>query len=396
MLTAKTKTGEPITLGGDHQKEELLELRRLEQFYCPICGEPVVLKLGDQRIFHFAHQNKHCCSECHEGETIYHMKGKLQLFQWIKSQGIPCVLEYYDKDLKQRPDVMFTYNGHRYALEFQCSMISEELFIKRTTYYLQNGYSPLWIVSLPNIKKKKKNQLSLTNFAYLFLQLTSNYIYQIPVYCPETKVFHLLQSLKPYSIKNTFTQQVQFPLNTIKIENLLSPKQSRSQVSMTGWVNELEQYNRNWALRSDTIRNPFLCELYRHNLNLFLLPPELGLPVPHSFFIQTPPVIWQSYLFLDFIKNKEPGALISIKEIYGHVFKRINRKEILLRNLPQIPDVNPMKPVMEYIQLLCRLNLITQKGDASFVIINKIVVPKTNREREEVKQLFLLKNNWLL
>lgn len=56
MLTAQTKIGEKICLGLDYKKDTLLALRSKEEFFCPICGESVLLKLGDQRIFHFAHK----------------------------------------------------------------------------------------------------------------------------------------------------------------------------------------------------------------------------------------------------------------------------------------------------------------------------------------------------
>lgn len=89
MLTAQTKSGIIFSLGKEYKKETLVIIRKNEEFFCPACGERVSLKLGTQRINHFAHRSGTVCRDFYEGETLYHMKGKLQLYQWLDRQGIP-------------------------------------------------------------------------------------------------------------------------------------------------------------------------------------------------------------------------------------------------------------------------------------------------------------------
>jgi competence protein CoiA len=395
LLTARTKTGKTINLGYNYKKSTLLYLRNKEEFICPICGEEVTLKLGDQRIFHFAHKQGGTCLEFYENETLSHMEGKLQLYQWLTRQRIPAVLEYYDKEIQQRPDIMFEHHGRKFALEYQCSAIPEETFIKRTNTYLQSGYTPLWILADSHIHPKKGNIISLSNFHYLFLRAASTGKYYIPTYCPEQQYFQFIKSMIPFSVKNAFCQISIFPLQNILIESLLDPLPV-NQFNLKNWNRELEYFILNWSLHPSPKQNSFLHEIYHHNLNPYLLPPEVGLPVPHSVFIQTPLVIWQTYVFIDGLADKNAGDTITLKEISYQIHKRILKKDITARKLPQLTSVNPMVPVLEYLQHLEQLGILQRKSDAVFQLQRKIAIPRSNREKEEAKAIFFKKNHLFL
>jgi competence CoiA-like predicted nuclease len=192
LLNAKTSSGATFSLGNHYRKENLLSLRNKEKFFCPVCGEAVSLKLGNQRIYHFSHRSGTVCRDTFESETIYHMEGKLQLYQWLKGQEIPAELEYFDQTIGQRPDIMFRHAGNKYALEYQCSPITEEIFIKRTDSYFQQNYIPLWIIGSKHIKAKRSNVYSLSNFHYFFLRETKGGQLILPSYCPEEKHFQIL------------------------------------------------------------------------------------------------------------------------------------------------------------------------------------------------------------
>lgn len=111
MLTARTRTGKTVCLGYDYKKETLLHLRKKEEFVCPICGERLLPKLGDQKVYHFAHQPGSTCRDVYETESFDHLEGKRQLFQWLIRQNVPSILEHYDSEIQQRPDIMFNYKG---------------------------------------------------------------------------------------------------------------------------------------------------------------------------------------------------------------------------------------------------------------------------------------------
>ncbi|MED4228020.1 competence protein CoiA, partial [Neobacillus cucumis] len=388
LLTALTKTGKKICLGYDYSKETLLLLRSKEEFVCPICGETLLLKLGDQRIFHFAHKKVSQCRDIYENETFEHLEGKKQLFQWLIKQKIPSVLEYYDRNIQQRPDILFQFKGQKYSLEYQCSSISDKVFSKRTRTYLDNGYTPLWIMSSQHPHPKRKDLMTLSNFEYSFLRSSPSGCLYIPTYCPESHHFQLVESITSLTIKNCFAHLTTYPLESIRLDSILEPKNTFS-LSLSYWKRELDRVLLNWTLHPQNGQKALLQEVYNKGLNLFLLPPEIGLPVAHSVLIQTPPFIWQTYLYLDVLANKKLYDFITLDEVKASLEKRIYKKQIILRNLPQIENILPITPLIEYLQQLERLGLLMRKGGSIYQLYATIQIPKSNREKEEAKQIFL-------
>ncbi|NWQ41257.1 hypothetical protein MLOOGBEN_11175 [Bacillus sp. EB106-08-02-XG196] len=394
MLNAKTSSGTTFSLGNNYRKEYLMSLRNMEKFFCPVCGEAVSLKLGNQRIYHFSHRSGTVCRDIYESETIYHMEGKLQLYQWLKGQQITAELEYFDPIIGQRPDIMFHYDGNKYALEYQCSPITEEIFIKRTDSYYQQNYIPLWILGSKHIKAKRSNIFSLSNFQYFFLRETKGRQVILPSYCPEEKQFQILTSILPYSIKNTIANSLHFSIQNARIEEILTPSWI-AYPRFSKWLIENERSTMNWSLHPSPDQNRFLREIYLHNLNLYLLPPEIGLPVNHSLLIQTPAIVWQTYLFLDAL-DKSPNDLINLKEVERNFNDRIKTKEIVLRELPQIPRETFFLAVKEYFNILERLGVVIKRNETTYQLQNRIYIPKSNREKEERRSEFLQKNKTIL
>ncbi|MFB3169033.1 competence protein CoiA family protein [Neobacillus sp. 179-C4.2 HS] len=395
MLTAQTKSGTIFSLGKEYKKETLLIIRNNEEFFCPACGERVSLKLGNQRIYHFAHRGGTVCRDFYEGETVYHMKGKLQLYQWLERQGIPVALEYYDAKINQRPDIVFHFDGIKYALEYQCSPISEEIFFKRTAAYYEQNYIPLWIMGSKHLKAKRSNVFSLSNFDYFFFRETKDNHLILPSYCPEEKQFKILSSIYPYSIKNALANITHHSIQKTGIEEILSPE-IINHFSLAKWSMEMEKFTLNLLLHPSPNLNRFLREIYRHNLNIYLLPPEIGLPVSHSLFIQTPSIIWQTYLYLDVLQDKMPKDLIDLKEVEKHYNKRLIKKEIINRNIPQLTSEGSFSAVKDYFQQLERLGILVRKSETVFQLETSIFIPKSNREKEERRNEFCQKNKFLL
>jgi competence protein CoiA len=381
------KTGKKLSLGYEYKKETLLYLRTREEFFCPACGERVTLKLGDKRIFHFAHQKGGNCREFFENETEYHMKGKLQLYQWLKNQKISAELEYFDKEIRQRPDILFFYHGKKFALEYQCSIIPEEVFTKRTETYLQHGYTPLWILGGNHFKTPNHGTVSLTNFHYLFLRKTSDGHFYIPYYFSDQKILQLLYSIFPFSTKNAKAKVSFLSLDKITLANLVEPKVN-IQLNIKGWKQKLESYQMNWAAYPSPRQKNFLDELYNQRMNLFLLPPEIGIPVSHSWQIQTPAFIWQTYLYLDIFSKRHHGEFISLKEVEKSFRKRIMMGQIQIRNTPQETSSHPFQAVREYINVLIKCGVLEGESSNQITLRQKIKIPLTNREKEELTQRF--------
>ena len=60
----------------------------------------------------------------------------------------------------------------------------------------------------------------------------------------------------------------------------------------------------------------FINELYANGVNISLLPPFVGLPVSDAPIIETSPLIWQSYLFIDLFNRKKANETLTFSEVY--------------------------------------------------------------------------------
>lgn len=131
-----------MLLAVDQQQQTVLaELAtKGQQYHCPNCREPVILRQGAVKLPHFAHrQHSECSQAFSEGESREHLLGKRQLYGLFHPHGR---LEVYLPNLKQRPDLLLG----RTAVEYQCSPLDFQRFLDRTAGYLDNDYQPIWIL----------------------------------------------------------------------------------------------------------------------------------------------------------------------------------------------------------------------------------------------------------
>lgn len=387
MLVSKTKNGEWFSLGINQNHERLKELRKSENFYCPECEERVILKVGSIKIPHFAHQKGSVCSESYERESEYHIKGKLALFTWLQQQGLSPELEPYHKSISQRPDIGISYNGVQYAIEYQCSTIPEELFIKRTNTYLTAGITPIWIMAGKNIKRKGHNRIALSRFDYLFLSKSTSDTWLLPAYCPVTDNLIIIHHILPVTVKNSLAQFSIKTLNETSFTTLINPVRSRP-YRIEDWIKEVRKAKNITIPLYSSVHNKFLQLLYTHSLTPSLLPPEIGLPVPHSHFIETPAIEWQSYLFIDVMMNRNS---LSMDKILFSFKKRVRNREVKLRDIPQVPQGNAFLAVKEYIELLVKVNTLHPTSQTSFKIINPISKYDTIDRHQEGEKMFYKK-----
>ncbi|KOS60666.1 hypothetical protein FJQ98_04465 [Lysinibacillus agricola] len=155
MLIAYNEQQQPF-LPYQYSREDLQRYRRQMKFYCPQCLQPVQLKIGQYNIPHFAHIADNSCVQLFaEGESQLHLQGKLQLFEWLRKLGHTVKLEPYLPELSQRPDMLVTKKQKQIAIEFQCSSISHEKWLLRTSGYAKNSIQPLWLFQTP---QKQSNQ----------------------------------------------------------------------------------------------------------------------------------------------------------------------------------------------------------------------------------------------
>src|SRR4051812_23410386 len=324
MLTAMRSDGTPFYLVPGLSKKVLRDERKKGEFYCPECKEKVLMKVGTQRIEHFAHQKGSQCAESYERESDYHLSGKLQLFHWLETQIFHPDLEPYYDSIRQRPDIGVSICNEKYVLEFQCSTIPPELMMKRTKQYVLKNYKPIWIMGGKNIKRKTEKKVSLSNFDYLFLTKNALGLWNLPAYCPTSKLFILLKNITPITSKNALVHLSVIPVQQLSFYELLNPS---ANVSFTkdDWKKEIRTQKINFHLQ-DFQQSDFLKELYQCSLNPSLLPPIIGLPVQNAPVIETAPLIWQTYLFIDHFNKRKRDEIITFGEVYRSFMNRVHKK----------------------------------------------------------------------
>ncbi|MGG0719076.1 competence protein CoiA family protein [Robertmurraya massiliosenegalensis] len=386
MLTAKLQSGEVISLAEKKNKLFLQKLREKEVFYCRTCDEEVILRLGEKRIYHFAHLKDSSCTEEYERESDYHMAGKLKLYEWIMKQGLSVELERYFPEIKQRADIAFEYEKQQYCIEFQCSTISDEVFRKRTKGYQKIAIEPIWILGGKNIQRKHRDKVSLTAFHYLFLNENSRKQSYLPAYCPQSNQYIQLDNLYNLSMRKAFCHFSINPLQKMNISDLLKPTIPKF-TPIHDWTIELYRFK--LTLLGNSPNSHFLTELYSNSINPYYLPPYVGIPLIGSCAIETPPFIWQTYIFIKHLHGQERGTQIYFHDIYTTILKRLREGHIKARSLPAISRNMLPFAIEEYLEQLS-MNGVLKKVKNHHYKIDKSMKIANNMEEwvQEEKKFY--------
>lgn len=185
MLILTCKLGNEIIncYDGTHSKEQLKKWASKKILLCPVCGKPYEYCHGQVKTPYFRHMEKSECEDLYsESETQEHLNGKRDLFEWIKKQdGVTnAVLEGWIPETKQRPDIMFEYNGKKYVIEYQCSPIATE-YIERHDLYKASGIIDIWICGTEKYLKKNMRKKFLQDVSCAFYSYEDKRL--IPINC---------------------------------------------------------------------------------------------------------------------------------------------------------------------------------------------------------------------
>lgn len=197
MLILTCKLGNEIIncYDGTHDKEQLKKWASKKILLCPVCGKPYEYCHGKVKTPYFRHMDKTECEDKYsESETEEHLNGKRDLFEWIKKQkGVTnAVLEGWIPKTKQRPDIMFEYNGRKYVIEYQCTPIASEYY-DRHDLYKSSGIIDIWILGTEkylknNMRKKFLQDVSFAFYSYedkRMIPINCNHLFSKTTLCKE-------------------------------------------------------------------------------------------------------------------------------------------------------------------------------------------------------------------
>lgn len=353
------KNGPVISLIDDWDRKELLNYINNQQLICPVCGNIVQARLGNQRLWHFAHVSKEGCLHKLENESEYHLQGKKNLYHWFKSQGINVELESYIPKIKQRPDLLAYVENQRYAIEFQCSTIDSDTLMKRTISYKRENITPIWIMGGNRLKKSSLDIIRPSSFDLLMSHPTNTSDIRLIYYCPATNRFFIASSLLPFS-PNTYLAITNFYLPTqLSFSTIIKTSKDAKIINYDTWLTLKKRWRINTFLYTeDSYKRWF----YEKGVPLGLLPGEAGVPIKSMIWIKTDAILWQGWILLKFILPLKLGKVISFYDVYHSFKNEVQKGNFRIRYLPILKNSHYSYAIMDYLQQLVRVGVLIQSG----------------------------------
>ncbi|MBB1096316.1 competence protein CoiA [Limosilactobacillus agrestis] len=306
------------------------------EYYCPGCRKGVILRQGTHKITHYAHKKRNECGFS-EGETLEHLKGKKQIYQWAQKHHWNPQLEVYFPTIAQRPDILLKINGQTVAIEFQCSPLSLERLLARNEGYRQLKIPVWWILGSPylhNLRNKKIvqfTQIVKKQFVLLFwdvkkAQLVINQKYRR---CSYSRLKYDKKTILMKQIEMLKKKQYHFPSKEIKELSLTTFKHTGHALSE--------------------------CPLVCHDLIASW--PAMAIPV----------IIWRIGVILEL--TKYPLFYFWKKKEWENLLMKVNESDWLIPGCLS-PEMIRNNVIDQYTSELIDYKIILKKGN-QFVLVHR-------------------------
>lgn len=118
-------------------------------YECPKYGGEMSVAGGAETAVrkHFRHRpGETCIDHTDIDETKLHRAGKQAIMTDLAAHGVATNIEAEVQLERSKPDILFTVDGDRVAVEIQVSRISAERIRKRTRDRTQDGVYTLWLL----------------------------------------------------------------------------------------------------------------------------------------------------------------------------------------------------------------------------------------------------------
>ncbi|WP_158232486.1 competence protein CoiA [Sporosarcina sp. P13] len=307
LLTAHTTKGQTVILTRNMSLPELRERRKNETFYCSQCKEKVHLKVGDIVIPHFAHyQQTNCRESFSEGESPTHLLGKAQLHELFLRHETEVKLEPFLPDIRQRPDLLVTWQETHVPIEFQCSVIPLEHVEQRNAGYHMLDMQPIWIIITPSAIRSSSAlilSIRLSQFQQFFIRSiharTGSSVPLLLTYNPSNEQFHYLSHMIHlqgstyallHSIMRLRHQSLPFALPAAPAEKDVQELTRHYQEARRKYLRSVIGYNHRG------VHNQFLRACYEMRVQPIHLPTWIGVPTKGQEAFKQSDCEWQVLL----------------------------------------------------------------------------------------------------
>lgn len=131
----------------ENQRVDAFSANKGPTYFCPNCGDEVILKQGRIVIHHFAHKPPTDCSWA-KGETREHLLAKTVIRDAFRNTSYQAEFEaeVLSGAGDRRADVLLTNrSGRRVAIEVQHTPILYDAIERRTGAYAIAGVPVIWV-----------------------------------------------------------------------------------------------------------------------------------------------------------------------------------------------------------------------------------------------------------
>lgn len=362
MLIANDSLNNPILASEAHISGK---------YVCPSCLEELILKKGKVKIAHFAHRRDSNCASYGEGETLEHLQGKMDLYEWIQSAGIPVSLEVFLPIINQRADILYTYSGVTIAIEYQCSPISIEDVCLRTKGYERLGIKVIWIAGS---KLAIKNRLTALQRSLIgedgnntFYFMTYNTHNKLLRYYPVglSVEYRLLKT--PEELTGVYEKTSVTIIDEKSEFKIASPEDIERNLSKL----QLMSYYRNRYYIN------FFQLLYEQRLNLSMLPEEIHHLLASEWLIKTVSFEWKLKVLL-WMRDLPKNQVITKRLLKKQIKTFTNEQQIIFYNCPNISYTRYEKPFDEFVELLVQCSCLRVVKEGKWQVNSRHSLFKTN------------------
>jgi competence protein CoiA len=385
-----THSGELIELWRFQAIESLNALRSTHSFHCPHCSKPLILRLGTQKVPHFAHESIARCDPNYESESMIHFTGKKLIYELLAKENRAVEMEKHFPEIAQRADV-FTSNGNcHYAIEFQCSSISSNLLTQRTKGYQRIGVVPYWLLGPPLANQLSFSKIRLSPFQSLFIKYHPLLGFWISQLDPSTETIYFYPHLMPISTSIFSTRPYRISIHKISFPFLPDIQLHQSSLRLSDWLVIKEKLIINTLKFSHRKKEPLLYELYEAGASIHMTPSYVGIPVKNGILMGESFFKWQAFLWLDIFSRKQMGELICKEEVVRAIDLRIKKGSLKLRKTPLVLANLLDGLVDQYLEVLVKTDVLKKENNEWYSIkhVNK---PRTIQEHIQSQKEFISK-----
>ncbi|MGY3725247.1 Competence protein CoiA-like family, contains a predicted nuclease domain [Granulicatella balaenopterae] len=335
-----------------------------QHYFCPKCGEPLILNTNQRQLQYFSHQaNKYS-----SGETTQHKNGKIALSEWLKQAGYQTTLELTMENHEQRADVICEDAQTQIVVEYQCSPIPAKELTKRDKGYQNLGYQTLWILGENYYKQQQLNDtlaycmLYHPHFEYFLVFLVENNL---------LLKTHL--QLDQYT-KKVHYQEIRLPLKKYQAKKMLDfLLSSKKGIPIKGDYRQeyfTKERKHQILLNTQEENRQFLLALYLAHIHLFDLPQICWQLPKYSVVFKSANYLWRGYIMMWLAEQS--GNKISLGDVLDEVNRLIHTNR--LRLYPTYQSKRLKKELQLFLKELKEQGIVKEIGHNHWIIKNNFEI----------------------